>query len=330
MTAVAPMIEAQRPRGRLAARARAVGWQLGRIAVSLWALATLTFLMVHMIPGDPVRASLGLTAPAELVAERRAALGLDQPLIEQYAAYMGRLSRGDLGTSFMTQLPVTEVIGQRLVSTLLLGSLSLLLVMVVGVSLGLWVGIRSAGGARRLDGTFNAASGVVTAMPEFITSVMLTALFAVTLKWLPVAGQSGASSYVLPVLALSAAPAAALARIVRLEALNILELDYMRTARAKRLGWRRLYLAHLLPNCLTATLAVSGLLFSGLIAGTVLVENIFAWPGLGSAIVLSILQKDYPLTQGLVLVFGVLILLINLGVDLLIALFDPRSALRHG
>lgn len=302
--------------------------QLVRLAVSVWVLVTLAFLLVHFIPGDPVRASLGLTAPPELVAARRLALGLDQPLLVQYGDYLRRLAEGDLGTSFMTQLPVAQLIAQRLPSTLGLAALALLVVMATGVSSGLWVAVRSHRGGRRADAVFNLSTGLFGAMPEFISAVMLTALFAVSLGWLPVAGQSGASSWILPVAALSIGPAAALARIVRIEALNVLERDYMRTARAKRLGWRRLYLRHALPNCMTATLTAGGLIFSGLVAGTILVENVFAWPGLGSAIVLAILQKDYPLTQGLVLVFGILILLINLGVDLLIAAVDPRSGLR--
>jgi len=304
--------------------------QLVRLGLSLWVLITLAFLLVHFIPGDPVRASLGLTAPPELVEARRAALGLDQPLAAQYADYLARLVHGDLGTSFMSQLPVAQLILQRLPSTMLLAGLALIVVMAVGVPLGLWTAVRSANGRSRADTAFNLSTGFLTAMPEFITAVMLTALFAVTLQWLPVAGRSGAASFILPVAALAIGPTAALARIVRVEALDVLSRDYMRTARAKRLGWRRLYLRHALPNCLTATLTVGGLLFSGLVAGTILVENVFAWPGLGSAIVLSIVQKDFPLTQGLILVFGILILLTNLAVDLLIAAVDPRSALRHG
>jgi peptide/nickel transport system permease protein len=315
---------------RLGPRATFALRQLARLALSTWALVTLAFLLIHLIPGDPVRASLGLTAPAELVEARRQALGLDAPLATQYAAYLGRLAGGDLGTSFMTQLAVSDVITQRLPGTLALAGFALVWVLAIGVGWGLWSAVRSNAGSLQADGLFNLSSSVLTAMPEFISAVMLTALFAVTLGWLPVAGRSGAASYILPVAALAIGPAAAMARIVRIEALNVLGQDFMRTARAKRLGWRRLYLRHALPNCLTATLAVSGLLFSSLVAGTILIENMFAWPGLGSTMVLSILQKDYPLTQGLILVFGLLILLINLAVDLLIVWVDPRSALRHG
>lgn len=310
-------------------RAARFGRQAVRLTLSLWALATLSFLLVHLIPGDPVRASLGLTAPIELVEARRSALGLDRPVIEQYASYLGDLARGDLGQSFMSQLPVVDIIAQRLNNTLLLSSLALICVLLAGVPIGLWAAVRLHAGGRAADGAFQIGSSLAVAMPEFITATMLAALFAVTLGWLPVAGQAGPASYIMPVFALALAPTAALARVVRIEALQLLAADYFRTARAKRLGWRRLYLNHLLPNCLTATLSVGGLIFTGLVAGTVLVENIFAWPGLGSAIALSIIQKDYPLTQGLVLTFGIIILSIHLGVDILIAALDPRSSLRH-
>lgn len=301
--------------------------ELIRLTISAWVLITIAFLLVHFIPGDPVRASLGLTAPPELVEARRALLGLDRPLIVQYGDYLSALARGDLGTSFMSQLPVAEIIAQRLGNTLLLAGLAMLLVAAIGLSTGLGIAVAGWNGRHRADTAFNLTSGLLTAMPEFVTAVILTSIFAVTLGWLPVAGVSGLSSWVLPVAALSVGPAAALARIVRIEALKVLGQDHVRTARAKRLGWRRLYLGHVLPNCLTAALAVGGLIFRSLVAGTILVENIFAWPGLGSALVLAILQKDYPLTQGLILVFGLLVLAINLVVDLAIAAIDPRSTL---
>jgi peptide/nickel transport system permease protein len=153
------------------------------------------------------------------------------------------------------------------------------------------------------------------------------ALFGVLLAWVPVAGRAGAASYILPTLALAIGPSAAMTRIVRVEGLRVLEQEYIRTARAKRLRALRVYAVHVLPNCLTATLTVAGLILGGLVAGSVLVESVFAWPGVGSAVVLSILQKDYPLTQGVVLTLGALILLINFVVDLLITTLDPRSAL---
>jgi peptide/nickel transport system permease protein len=155
-------------------------------------------------------------------------------------------------------------------------------------------------------------------------------VFGVRLGLAPIAGRAGPDSYVLPVLALALGPAAVLARIMRVETLAVLDADYIRTARAKRLPDRRLYLRHALPNSLTATLTLAGLLLGGLVAATVLVENVFAWPGLGSTIVQSILSKDYPVVQGIVLVYGLGVLLVNLAVDVGLALLDPRSTIREG
>jgi peptide/nickel transport system permease protein len=151
----------------------------------------------------------------------------------------------------------------------------------------------------------------------------------VDLGWLPVAGNDTPSAYVLPVLSLAIGPAAILARIVRIEMVTILEADFVRTARAKRLSRRRIYLGHALPNALTASLTLGGLILSSMVAGTVLVENVFAWPGLGSTIVSSILTKDYQLVQAIVIVYGAGVLLVNTLVDVALALLDPRSMIRE-
>lgn len=316
-------------RGTLGARAAAAARRGLRLAVALWLLVTLSFLMVHLIPGDPVRASLGLTAPIELIETRRAALGLNRPLAEQYGAYLKGFSTGELGTSFTSQLPVAEIIAQRLPATLSLAGLALIAVLLLGVGMGLaMAAVTFRGRAPAAERAFEAASGVMTAMPEFVTAVALTAVFAVMLPWLPVAGLTGPKSYILPLAALALGPSASLARIVRAEGIKVLQQEYMRTARAKRLRWPAIYLRHALPNLLTATLTVGGLLLSSLIAGTVLVEHVFAWPGLGSAVVMAITQKDLPLTQGLVLTLGAIVLIVNAIVDLLIVAVDPRSTLQ--
>jgi peptide/nickel transport system permease protein len=168
---------------------------------------------------------------------------------------------------------------------------------------------------------------VLGTIPDFLLGVALVAVFAVDLGWFPVASRDGAASYVLPVLALAIGPAAVLARIVRVEMLTVLETDYVRTARAKRLPALRIHLRHALPNAVTATLTLGGMLLASMVAGTVLVENVFAWPGLGSTIVESIVGKDYPLVQGTVLVYGVIVLVVNNLVDVALALLDPRSTI---
>ncbi|WP_084469724.1 ABC transporter permease [Jiangella gansuensis] len=305
--------------------------RLVRLVASVVVLVTLAFLMIHLIPGDPVRASLGITAPPDLVEARRESLGLNDPLHVQYLDYVRGLFAGDLGTSMTSNVPVAETIGQRLPATASLAVAAFVLVMLVAIPLGLGMAVLTRGGRRRgAELGFTSSSAVVAAIPEFLLAVGLVFVFGVTLGWFPVAGRTDATSYVLPVLALSLGPALLMARIVRVEALAVLGEDFVRTARAKRLPPWRVYLRHVFPNALTSTLTIGGLLLSGMIVGTVLVENVFAWPGMGMTIVSSILSKDYPLVQGIVLVYGVAVLLVNLVVDLLLALADPRSTIREG
>ncbi|MFL6143219.1 MAG: ABC transporter permease [Labedaea sp.] len=309
---------------------RFVARRLGRLLLSVWVLITAAFLMIHLIPGDPVRAALGPLAPVGLVTARRAALGLDDPLWLQYAHYLRDLSMGRFGDSVLSGLPVSQVIGERLPATLVLAGLAFGLAVLVSVPLGVAMAVATRGGRRRYtELTFTATTVVFAAIPEFLLAVGLVCVFGVWLGWAPVAGRESPAAYVLPVLSLAIGPAAVLARIVRVEMLAVLRADYVRTARAKRLPARLVYLRHALPNAVTATLTLGGLLLSALVAGTVLVENVFAWPGLGSSIVGSILAKDYPLVQGIVLVYGVGVLLVNLAVDVALAVLDPRSAIRE-
>ncbi|MEV0094451.1 ABC transporter permease [Streptomyces sp. NPDC050738] len=301
-----------------------------RLLVSLWALVSAAFLMIHLIPGDPARAALGMTASPEMVAARRAAMGLDDPLWQQYAGFLGGVCKGDFGTSTVSGLPVAQTIGDRLPATLQLALLAFCAALVVAVPVGVLMAALTRGGRRRGgELAFTSASVLLAVIPEFLLAVVLAYVFAVRLGWFPVAGRSGPGSYVLPVLALATGPASVLARLCRVEMLSVLGADYVRTARAKRLPARLVYLRHALPNALTATLTVGGLLLSALVAGTVLVENVFAWPGLGSTIVQSILQKDYPVVQGVVLVYGFGVLAVNLLVDAALALLDPRSTIRE-
>ncbi|GGM85901.1 peptide ABC transporter permease [Lentzea pudingi] len=301
-----------------------------RFLTSLWVLVTAAFLMIHLIPGDPVRESLGLAAPPDLVAARRAALGLDDPLPVQYWHYLSGLFRGEFGTSLISGTPVASLIGDRLPATVHLAVLAFLVVVAVAVPVGVGMAVLTKGGRRRGgELAFTSSSVVLAAIPEFLLAVGLVSLFAVQLGLFPVAGNDASGSWVLPVLALAIGPAAVLARIVRVELLSVLGNDYVRTARAKRLPARLVYVRHALPNAVTATLTLGGMMLAALVAGTVLVENVFAWPGLGSTIVGSIQQKDYPAVQGIVLVYGAGVLLVNLVVDVVLALLDPRSTIRE-
>ncbi len=302
----------------------------GQFLLSVWVLVTAAFLMIHLVPGDTVRAALGLNAPAELVEARRAALGLDQPLIVQYFRYIGGLFTGDMGSSMITSQPVSEIIATRLPATLQLALLAVVLVLLVSVPLGVTMAVATRGGRRRgLELAFATGSVILAAIPEFLLAVGLVYVFAVSLGWFPVAGNTAPFALVLPVVALAVGPIAVFSRIIRVEVLSVLGQDFIRTARAKRLAPRRIYSRHALPNAMTATLTLTGLLLTGMVAGTVLVENVFAWPGLGTMIVQSILTKDYSVVQGIVLVYGVGVLLVNLVIDVILALLDPRSTIRE-
>jgi peptide/nickel transport system permease protein len=304
--------------------------RLGRLVGSVLVLVSAAFLMIHLIPGDPVRGALGPVAAQSVVDAQREALGLNDPLWLQYLHFLQHLFTGNLGTSISTGLPVSDVIRDRLPATLQLAVAAFVVAALIALPVGLAMGVLTRAGRRpRGELTFTSTTVVLAAIPEFLLAVGLVYVFAVKLHWLPVAGRSNLSSYVLPVLALAVGPAAVLARICRVELLAVLQTDYLRTARAKRLPAAAVYLRHALPNAVTATITVGGLLLGGMVAGTVLVENVFSWPGLGSTIVSSILAKDYPLVQGVVLVYGAGVLLVNLAVDVILALLDPRSTIRE-
>ncbi|XMN05123.1 ABC transporter permease [Streptomyces griseobrunneus] len=285
-------------------------------------LVTGTFLMVQLIPGDPARVVAGADAMPADVERVRHDLGLDQPLLTRFGTYAGGLLRGDMGTSFQTKEPVAEIIGGRLPFTAQIALLSVLVVLVLAVPIGLAAAAR---GSRRTDGSFTFVTGTVGSTPEYIIGTLLVLGFAIKLGWLPAAGAETLSSMVLPVAALVLPATCVMARIVRSEARHVLAQDYMRTARGRRLPPLRLYARHALPNLLTATLTLGGLILAGLLGGTVVVESVFAWPGIGQRVVEALLVRDYPVIQGCVLILGLLAALLNLLVDVVLALLDPRT-----
>ncbi|MFJ7625347.1 ABC transporter permease [Streptomyces sp. NPDC097595] len=301
-----------------------------RLFVSLGLVLTASFAMIRLIPGDPVRAALGVDAAPDLVAARRHALGLDMPFLAQYRQYLGGLLHGDLGTSLVTGAPVAELVRTRLPATLEIAGLAFLTALAVALPGGLLAAVRTRDGRRpRTELAFTTVTAGLTGVPDFVLAAGLTALLAVGLQLFPVAGAAGVASLVLPVLALSLTPTAVLLRIVRVEALKVLDEDYLRTARSRRLSAARRYLRHAAPNMASAALTVAGSLLPALIAGTVLVEKVFAWPGIGSAMAQSVVAQDYPVVQAMVLVLGTTVLLAGLLVDVLLALIDPRSAIRE-
>jgi peptide/nickel transport system permease protein len=304
--------------------------RIGRLVVSLAVVLSLSFLLIQFIPGDPVRLALGPTAPASMVAQQRAALGLTKPLGIQYLDYWHNVLTGHLGSSIVSGQSVGQIIATSLPETAELVGVALVLTMILSVSIGVLAGALTHQGRRpRLLLFFTSATSILNTIPEFLLGVGLVFVFAVTLKLLPVAGASGWQSLVLPALAIAIGPTAGLARIVRVQTDVVLAQDYMRVARAKRLPTRLIYLRHALPNLLTAALTIGGLLLGTLVASSVVVENVFARPGLGTAIVQAITQHDYPVIQGILLVLGAAVLVLNLLVDLLLSALDPRSTLRE-
>jgi len=305
--------------------------RLGRLIVSVWVVVTAAFAIIHLIPGDPVRAAMGMTVSPEIVEARRELLGLNLPLWEQYLRFWRGLFTGDLGTSIMTGLPVGDIIGYQLPATLSLALPAFLVAIGLAIPLGVTMAVITRNGrARRTELGFVGTSVVMGTIPDFIYGIIFIALFGVSLHWLPVAGRRGFTSYILPVVALAIAPILVLARIVRVEVLAVLRTDYVRTARAKRLANWQIYTKHALPNAITATLTLAGMLLATMCISTVFVENIFAWPGLGQTIVGAITSKDYPVAQAIILIYALAVIIINTVVDLVLAIIDPRSTVSEG
>jgi ABC-type dipeptide/oligopeptide/nickel transport system permease component len=290
----------------------------------LWLVLTLVFLMIHIVPGDPVEQMLGEgAAPGEL-AQLRHALDLDKPLLEQYGHYLKRLAHGDLGQSLKYQAPVQKVIFDRYPATLQLAFLALLICALIAIPAGILAAHRRGHVADRAVGLFTLFG---LAIPNFALGPLLILLFSIEIGWLPVSGRGGAGSYILPAATLGAALAAILTRMVRGAMLEELSSDYVRTARAKGLGTTAVLFRHAFRNALIPVITILGLQFGTLLAGTIVTETIFSWPGIGRLTVQAISSRDYPLLQGCILVISISYVLVNLFTDLLYSFIDPRVRL---
>jgi peptide/nickel transport system permease protein len=302
-----------------------LGRRLGGVVAVLVVIVLLTFMIVRWVPGDPARLIVGFDASAAQVRQVREQLGLTQPFWQQFGHYVSGLFHGDLGTSFVTSQPVTQMLSQRLPLTAELAASALVVVLVVGFLLGVTAGVLDHGGRGRwYTAPFTAVTSLVGALPEYITGTLLVYLFALTLHWLPVQGGPGFTGMLMPALAVGLPPAAVLARLVRNETVGVLSQEYITTAVSKRLSPARLLVRHVLPNVVTSTLTLSGLLLVALLGGTVITENVFNISGLGTEVVQAILRSDYPSVQGIILVLGVIAVIINLAVDITLGLLDPR------
>jgi ABC-type dipeptide/oligopeptide/nickel transport system permease component len=289
--------------------------------VTLLGVSLIVFLMLRLLPGDPARIIAGLLATEEDVARIQRDLGLDRPLTVQYAIFVGRLARGNLGVSARTSQPVVQELRPRLASTLRLALVSAGLAAALGVLAGTLAATRPYSG---FDYTLSLATLFGVSMPVYWLGLMLIIVFAIHLNWLPAAGSEGAASIILPALTLAAFSVALIARMTRSSMLEVLRQDFVRTARAKGLGERLIVARHALKNALIPIVTVIGLQFGALLGGAVLTESVFGWPGMGQLLVESIFSRDYPMVQGIVLVFSALFILTNLLVDLCYAVIDPR------
>jgi len=289
----------------------------------LFGVATLTFLLMYVVPGDPVRALAGERYDEETLDRMRAELGLDRPLAVQYVDFLGRLARFDLGTSFVTRRPVAEAIRERFPRTLALALSAMGIAIAGGVAIGAVAAWNRHPAVSRFLMTFSL---VGVSMPVFWLGLLLIYVFAITLRVLPPSGYGGGSirHLILPALTLSFASMATIARVTRSGVLDALGEDYVRTARAKGLGERIVLGKHVLRNALIPVITIAGADFGGYLSGSVLTESVFGWPGLGRFIVQAILKRDFPVIQGAVLFMAVLFVLVNLAVDLSYGAIDPR------
>jgi peptide/nickel transport system permease protein len=301
---------------------RYIGQRLiGAIPV-LWGVATLVFVVMRLLPGDPATLMLSEGgASAEAIATLRDAMGLNDPLPVQYGRYLFRLLRGDLGTSLFTHRPVLTVIGEQLPSTIELAVAAMAVAASLGTVLGVVAAVKQG---TWLDALVIALSTTGVSLPIFWSSLLLIWLLSLQLGWLPATGQGGLAHLVMPALVLGFASSGAIARLVRVSLLEVLNQDYVTTARAKGLKEGRLLVRHALKNALIPVVTVIGLQFSFLLGGTVVTETVFSRPGIGRLVVNAILWKDLPLVQGVVLLAALVYTLVNLTVDVAYAYVDPR------
>lgn len=292
---------------------------------ALWVILTLVFLLVHLVPGDPVQQMLGEGARAEDLQQMREALGLDQPVLTQYGQYLKGLLRGDLGKSFRFQTPVLGVVLERYPATMQLALASLIVSMLIGIPAGVLAAHRRGRAADRAVG-FSTLLGL--SIPNFALGPLLILLFSIALGWLPVSGRESPLSLILPAATMGVALAAILTRMVRAAMLEELSADYIRTARAKGLPESSVLFRHAFRNALVPIVTVVGLQFGTLLAGTIVTETIFAWPGVGRLTVQAIQARDYPLLQGCILVISFSYVVVNLITDFVYAAADPRIRLQ--
>lgn len=287
----------------------------------LFGVSVLVFMMLHLIPGDPAELIAGHQATAEDVEDVRRSLGLDEPLLNQYLTFIGNAVKGDFGQSFRTGRPVLQEIGFRYGNTVLLGVSAIVIAVVVGGLSGIVSAVRRQ---RWADHATLFASILAISTPGFFLGLLLILIFAVWWPVLPMAGFESWQSLILPAITLSATSAAVISRIMRASLLEALDNPFVRTARAKGLRESQVIWRHGVRNAVIPVVTVSGLQLGYLLGAAVVIETVFAWPGVGRLLVQSILARDFPVVQAAVLIVACTFILVNLITDLLYGILDPR------
>ena len=304
---------------------RYLGLRLLLAIPALWLIVTMVFLLAHVVPGDPVQQMLGEGAQQQDIQQLRHELGLDLPLPVQYAKYLTGVVRGNLGESIRFQEPVAEVVLSRYPATLELSFFALLVCAGIAIPAGVFAASKRGTAADHAVGVFTLFG---LSVPNFALGPVLILVFSVLIGWFPVSGRGGISHLILPSITLGAALAAILARMVRTSVIEELSSDYVRTARAKGLRESAVLFKHAFRNALIPILTIIGLQFGTLLAGTIVTETIFSWPGIGRLSVQAIEARDYPLLQGCILLIAVSYVAVNLLTDVVYAFVDPRVRLQ--
>jgi peptide/nickel transport system permease protein/oligopeptide transport system permease protein len=296
-------------------------YRISVLIPTLLAVSLAVFLVLHLVPGDAARNAAGPDAAEEDIELIREHYGLDQPLWQQYGIWLGKVAQGDLGESFRSRRRVLDELARRLPATFELAGSAMLFAVLLGVTLGV---VASMKPNSWLDEAVNAFSALGISVPVFFLGLLLMLLFAARLQWLPPSGRGTVAHLVLPMVTLGLPYVATFARVARSTMLEVLSEDYIRTARAKGIPWRIVVWRHALVNATVPLVTLLGVYFGRLLGGAVIVETIFAWPGLGRYMVDAIIQRDLHVVQGCILVFATAIVVVNMLVDLLYSVLDPR------
>ncbi|PET66876.1 peptide ABC transporter permease [Bacillus sp. AFS001701] len=294
--------------------------------IVIFGISILSFFLIHLIPGDPVKIMLGLNASPEQVAKLTHHLGLDKPLLVQYLQYINNVFHGDFGTSLKTGRPVLTEILDRFPETIKLAATGMVFAVIIGIALG----VLAAKYKDTIIDTF--CTGLATlgvSIPSFWLGILLILVFLVKLSWFPIADGTGLRSLILPAITLGVVMSTMISRLTRNGMVEVLSNDFIRTARSKGLEERHILFRHAFRNVLIPIITVIGLQIAALLGGTVIIEQVFNWPGLGTLSIGAIMSRDFPMIQGTVLFMGVVYVSVNILVDIVYSLIDPRVKLNE-